>query len=338
MSTSIQAAKTQNRASNLRILPATRYLETSEYAKWDALVQNSPQGSVFCRSWWLNAIGEFRILGYFEDGELIAGIPLFFEQRFGIRVCTMPRLTPTLGVVICSLPGSANKVAARQNEIVGEIAKRLSEYKLFFQAMHPSLDNWLPFYWNGFRQTTRYTYVIDDLTDLDRVWSEMNGNTRSQITKAEKAGTRVVPCGIDDVYKCEYSSHVRRGATPRHTSDVLRKIHDAAVQHSAGACSAGIDKDGQLLSAFFTVWDSNRAYGLAGGNNYDYRESSAGFAVKWHEIRTAAGRSRVFDFCGSMMTGVARFNKGFGAKQVPYHFIIKAHPPVYCALQIAGKL
>lgn len=338
MCTAFRIAEAQGRAADLGVMSGMRYLEGSEYSKWDELVGNSPQSSVFCRSWWLNAVGEFCILGYFEDSELIAGIPLFFERRFGVRVCTMPRLTPTLGVVIRSLAGSASKVAARQAAIVGEIARKLSEYKLFFHAMHPDLHSWLPFYEAGFRQTIRYTYVIEDLIDLGRVWDRMNDNTRRHITKAEKAGIRVVPCGIDDVYQCELESHARRGTAPRHTKEVLRRIHDAAVQHSAGACAAAVDPDGHLLSAGFVAWDRNRAYGIVSGNNRGCRESSAGFAVKWHEIRAAAQRSRVYDFCGSMMEGVGRFNRGFGARQVSFHFITKAPPPVYCALQFAGKL
>lgn len=319
-------------------LATVRYLEPNEYARWDELVQDSPQSSIFCRSWWLDAVGEFRILGYFEDDELVAGIPLFFETRFGVRVCTMPRLTPTLGVVIRVMSGSESKVAARQRVILGEIAKKLSQYKLFFQAMHPTLVDWQPFYWAGFRQTTRYTYVIDDLTDLGRVWDGLASSTRKQITKAEKAGIRMVPCGIDDVYKCEYESHVSRGTTPRHSRDVLRRIHDAAVQHSSGTCSAAVDQDGQLLSAALNVWDKNRVYGLVGGNYPQARKSGAGFLANWRDIEAAAKRSQSYDFSGSMIEGVASFNASFGARQVPYHFIIKAPPQIHCALQIAGKL
>ena len=334
----VQAIKVQSSTPDVKSMPTARHLEPAEYALWDELVQNSPQGSVFCHSSWLEAVGQFRILGYFEEGKLIAGIPLYFERRFGVRICTLPRLTPTLGIVIRELPGNANKLAARHQAIVRAIAKELSEYRLFFQAMHPSLTDWLPFYWEGFRQTTRYTYVIDDLTDLNKVWNEMNGNTRNHITKAEKAGIRVMPCGIDDVYKCEYESHLKRGTTPRHSQDVLRRIHDAAFQHSAGSCSAAYDRDGQVLAAFFLAWDNNRTYQLVGGNSTLGRNSSAGFAVIWQEIQSAAKRSRVYDFSGSMMEGVSRFNKGFGTKQVPCHFITKAPPSVYCALQLAGKL
>ena len=337
MSMPLKIAEAQN-TSKLCTVPALRYVNSSEYAKWDELVQTSPQNSVFCRSWWLNAVGEFRILGYFEGDELIAGIPLFFETRFGVRVCTMPRLTPTLGIVIQAMSGSVNKVAARQRFIIGEIAKKLSEYRSFFQAMHPTLVDWLPFYWAGFRQTTRYTYVIDDLSDLGRVWDGMNSNTHRQITKAEKAGIRIVPCGIDDVYKCEYESHLRRGTTPRTIKTFCgRSMMPRSNTRQALARPLSLKMDNySRLGSWFA--DHNRAHGLVGGNNCGSRESAAGFLARWHHIQIAAERSQGYDFAGSMMEGVAQFNRGFGARQVPYHFIVKAPPLIHCGLQIAGKL
>src|SRR5689334_24058521 len=66
----------------------------------------------------------------------------------------------------------SSDVCSSDLKILRAFATQLSRYKLFFQAFHPSSSNWLPFYWSGFRQTTRYTYVIEDLTDLNRVRSE----------------------------------------------------------------------------------------------------------------------------------------------------------------------
>ena len=46
-----------------------RYLSGNEYRQWDELVEASPQGSLFCRSWWLKvAAPDIRVLGYFDRG------------------------------------------------------------------------------------------------------------------------------------------------------------------------------------------------------------------------------------------------------------------------------
>src|SRR5215471_21852385 len=115
-----------------------RFLETYEYPLWDALVDVSPQGSVFCQSWWLEAVGNVRVLACFSGDEVVAGIPLWQEKRFGIRVCMMPKLTQTWGVVMRPFEGKPVTVAARETRLLRAFAAQLSRETLFFQAFHPS--------------------------------------------------------------------------------------------------------------------------------------------------------------------------------------------------------
>ena len=269
---------------------------------------------------------------------MIAGIPLYFETHFGIPVCTMPKLTRSWGVIMRPLEGKQVTAAAREMKILRAFAAQLSRYKLFFQAFHPCLSNWLPFYWSGFRQTTRFTYALDDLSDLSRVWQGMSEAARCKVRKAEKAGLRVVPCGIDEVYKCECQSFLSQGRRPTHSETLLRKLHDSAKDNASGACFAVVDGDGNTYSAWFLVWDKNRAYDLVGGVDRELKNSSANSFGKWNAIQFAAQRSRAFDFAGSVIEGVERFNRSFGARQVPYNYVMKAPTLVNCCLQFAGKL
>jgi len=315
-----------------------RYLDPSEYRLWDALVDISPQSSVFCRSWWLSAVGDVHVLACFSGDELIAGIPLYFEKLFGIRVCTMPKLTQTWGVVMRPLPGKAVVAAERETKILRAFAVQLSGYRLFFQAFHPSLSNWLPFYWSGFRQTTRFTYVLNDLTDLGRVWHGLSDNVRCTIKKAEKAGLIVVPCSIEEVYRCECLSYLRRGRVPPHGESLLKSIYDAARNNDSGACFAVVDRAGTVHSACLLVWDSNRAYRLVAGSEPQLRNSGANTLGTWDAIQFAAHRTRKFDFAGSIIESIEHFNRGFGAHQVPYNIVIKASTVIHSCLQLAGKL
>lgn len=298
----------------------------------------SPQGSVFCRSWWLSAVGNVRVLACFSGSQIIAGIPLYFERRFGIPVCTMPKLTQTWGVVMRPPEGKAVAAAARQAKILRVFASHLSRYTLFFQSFHPSLSNWLPFYWSGFRQTTRFTYVLDDLSDLTRVWHGMSDHARRNIRRAQAAGLTVVPCGIEEVYRCECLSYLRHRSMPPHAESLIRNIYCAAKENDSGACFAAVAPDGSVYSASLVVWDKNRAYDLVGGVRAEMPTSGANAIRIWSEIQFIAQRSRAFDFAGSIIEGIERFNRKFGAKQVPYNYITKAPTFVRCSLQLVGKL
>ena len=315
------------------------YLEADERANWDALVEISPQGSLFCKSWWLEALGgEIRILGYYESGRLIAGIPLYFERRMGVKVCRMPQLTQTWGVVIEPLPGKRVNAAAHEMKILGTFARRLAEERAFIQSFHPSNQNWLPFYWNGFTQTTRFTYVIDDLQDLGRVWDGLEQNSRTKIRKAQRLGLGVKKCGPEAVFNASLQSFERQNKHHPYTREQLERLFDSARENDAGECFAAVDPEGGVHDAVLLVWDSKRTYFLAGGGDSNLRNSGGGSLLVWHCLQFAASRSRIFDFEGSMLEPVESFFRSFGATQVAYNRIMKFPAWLRAGLCLAGKM
>ena len=80
--------------SNLSI----KTLESGRYNEWNTFVDKSPQGDVFCYSWWLEAItkSHFKILVITEKDEIVAGIPLAYDAQNKVNE---PPLTRTLGVL-----------------------------------------------------------------------------------------------------------------------------------------------------------------------------------------------------------------------------------------------
>jgi hypothetical protein len=57
-------------------------LEPHQFNQWDEFVDKSPQGDVFCYSWWLEAItkSNFKIVAIFENNEIVAGIVFRFPR------------------------------------------------------------------------------------------------------------------------------------------------------------------------------------------------------------------------------------------------------------------
>jgi hypothetical protein len=299
-----------------------RYLRPDEYAMWDALVSVSAQGNVFCRSWWLKALpGDVRILGYFNHGRLVAGIPLSFERRLGLEICILPKLVHTWGVVIGTDEGKNG--ISREMQILKIFAGKLSQQRVFVQSFHPSLSNWLPFLWNGFRQTTLFSYVLEDLSDIGRLWSEIDSNVRRDIRKAEKNGITIIPCDSDLVAAVARKTFSRQRKTLPYTEDYLRRLSVAAQNNDAGACFVAVDKQGRPHATAFFAWDTKRAYGVAGGADPELRTSGAGPLLHWHILKFCAERTRAFDFSGSMIEGIETFFRGFGGRLVPYNQILK---------------
>jgi hypothetical protein len=156
--------------------------------------------------------------------------------------------------------------------------------------------------------------------------------------KAQRAGLTIVPCGIEEVYRCECLSYLRHERMPPHSEALLKSIYYAAKENDSGACFAVVDREGILYSAVFVVWDRNRAYDLVSGTVTELRNSGANFIGVWDTIQFVAQRSRAFDFAGSVIEGIEHFNRNFGAKQVPYSYVMKTPTLVQACLQFAGKL
>lgn len=306
--------------SNLTI----RQLASSEYHLWDDLIAGSRQASVFCRTWWLNAVcGNIQILGLFINGHLTAGMPLYFKRRWGFRICGMPLLTQTLGIVMEPLFGKRSSVSNRESEILSAFASVLARQSFFYQTFHPNIQNWLPFYWLGFRQTSRFTYIFEDLSNPNGIWETIGHRPRSEIRKAERQGIEISSCSVETLVDLEAKTFARQSLSLPHSPELLRRIYTAARANNAGECFAARDQQGRAHVAGFIVWDRNRAYYLVSGGDPELRTSGATSLMAWHLIKFAAERSDVFDFEGSMLQPVERLFRNFGATLVPYNLIFK---------------
>ncbi len=314
-------------------------LTLDQLPEWDALVQASPQCSVFCMSWWLKAAcDEVRVLGLFDSGRLIAGIPLHYVRRMGLRVCCMPALTQTLGVVIAVLPGKLVTIESREREILDLFAERLARERIFVQAFHPTSQNWLPFYWRGFTQTTHYTYVLDDLQSIDRIWDGLARERRTDIRRGRKLGLRVKECGPEAVFQASGQTFERKGKKTPYRLDYLCRLYEAARSKNAGVCMAAEDANGRVHAAAFFVWDSKRGYNLAGGHDPSLSTSPGASLLMWALIEYAAARTAVFDFEGSMAKEIERSFRSFGARRVAYNRIAYIPRWLRICLLGAGKV
>src|SRR5262245_8771826 len=144
--------------------------------------------SIFQQPWWLDAVapGAWAAVEIRRGGELRARLPYVMNRRMGLTLLRQPPLTPSLGPWIAPLGGKYATQLTHQKELYTELIDQLPGHDYFSQNFHYSVENWLPFYWKEFQQTTRYTYVIDNLTNLDQVRSEFQENVRREIRKASK--------------------------------------------------------------------------------------------------------------------------------------------------------
>ncbi|MBF4337854.1 methicillin resistance protein, partial [Vibrio anguillarum] len=149
---------------------------------------------IFSQAWWLDAVaGDNWDVCIVEKGEKIqATMPYIIQKKFGLTLLTQPKLTQTLGPWLRSSTAKYSKQLSQQKDFMEALIDQLPKYHYFSQNWHYSNTNWLPFYWKGFEQITRYTYLIDDLSNIDDVWDSSLANIRTDIRKAENKFNLVV--------------------------------------------------------------------------------------------------------------------------------------------------
>lgn len=313
-------------------------LTADDLPAWDALVDEAEASSLFCKSWWLKAAcGKPEVLGYFESGQLIAGIPLYHTRRMGLPLCCMPKLTQTMGVVMAPQSGKYVTVQARETEILDIFAARLAEETVFAQAFHPAIQNWLPFYWHGFTQSSHYTYVLDDLGSIEQLWNGLAHARRTNVRKARRCGVRLKECGPETVFHASTQTFGRQKQSCPYSLDYLRRLYQAAKANDAGICFAAEDSEGRVHAASFFVWDRNRGYYLAGGSDPNLASSGAPVYLMWSLIEFAAAHTSVFDFEGSMHRQIEASFRSFGARRIAYNRIVKMPRWLRVALAATGR-
>ncbi len=302
-----------------------KILKKSEYVRWDKFVKISPQGRIFCYSWWLNTTtnGDFEILVILNDNEIIAGMPIPFYNTKRIR---MPKLTQTLGVLFKDLSNlKISKRLEKEHKINELFAKYLRNNKFKFNInFNYNFDSWLGFYWNNFYQTTRYTYTIEYTKNtIKDIWNNMNQKHRNILRKFEKNKNLIIKEteNIEEFYKINKLTFRRQNIKIPYTFEYVQKLDKILKEKNARKIFKAIDTKGDTIAASYFIHDEKSAYYLMSGANPESRNTGAQLATLWEGIKYFYGKTKIFDFEGSMIKGVEQNFRKFSAEPKEYYHI-----------------
>ena len=297
------------------------WLRRSDLTRWDDFVDHSPQGSLFCKSWWLQAVSGAppEIVVALKGNEFAAGMPIVRRRRFGLSAIVMPPLTPRLGILFRPSHAKRVKRISEEQKLAEKLIRCIPTVHQFDMVFHPSFTDWLPFYWNGFGQTTRYSYVLDNITELDGIWAETRENIRSDVRKAERSGVTVSSSDDPaDVLHLARQTFASKGYVDVPFGQaVLLRLDSVLRRHGRRRILVAKGSDGRPHAAAYLVWDNRRAYYLIGGGDPSLRRSGATSLCLWQAIQYASTVVDRFDFEGSMLRPVERFFRAFGGRQEP---------------------
>jgi hypothetical protein len=275
---------------------------------------------IFQEPWWLDAVapGAWQSLEIVRGGQIAARMPIVVSRKFGFRVIRNPPLTPTLGPWLPTSIVNSSKHRGMEKDLLNGLIDQIPEWDYFEASFHHQLTNWLPFYWRGFEQTTRYTYILEDTSDLDRVWTGLQDTVRRNIRKARGELSVRTDLPLDRLLDVAALTFLRQGQELPFDRDLVRRIDAACTSRDARRMFFAEDSKGRIHAALYVVTDAASAYYLFGGADPELRSSGAQNFLLWEAIRFASDRGIRFDFEGSMIEPIERVFRAFGARQVPY--------------------
>jgi lipid II:glycine glycyltransferase (peptidoglycan interpeptide bridge formation enzyme) len=292
----------------------------------------SVNNSLFQKPWWLDAVcgkDNWDVVLVEKGGQIIASMPYYMGKRRGMRIITMPKLTQTMGPWLRPSNAKYANQLAEQKDLMTGLIEKLPAYDYFLQNFHYSITNWLPFYWQGFSQTTRYTYMLEEISDTQKIWDDLLPKIRTDIKKAQnRFGLQVcTDLGIDAFLTMNEQTFTRQRMKLPYSKDFVKRLDNACKEHNARRIFFAKDMDGRIHATVYIVWDENSAYYLMGGSDPDLRNSGANSLCMWEAIKFASTVTKAFDFEGSMIEPVERFFRAFGARQMPYFQVSKINSP-----------
>jgi lipid II:glycine glycyltransferase (peptidoglycan interpeptide bridge formation enzyme) len=217
-------------------------------------------------------------------------------------------------------------------DLISGLLEHLPRHLLLSQRFSYEFSNWLPLYWAGFKQTTRYTYVIEELSDLGKVWENIRYGTKRKINLAEKQGIRVVTdLGLEKLLDLNRMTYQKQGLTAPYSREYVRRLDEACRKNNASKMFFAIDGEGRIHAAAYIVYDRKAAYYLLGGGDPAINQYGGHFLTLWEAIKFASGVSQTFDFEGSMHRNIEPVFRGFGGVQKPYMEITRGSLPVEIA-------
>lgn len=290
--------------------------------RWNSFVDSSPQGSVFTKTWYQEAIGLDYTIWVVEQGdELVAGMLLGHRNgkwSFG----PFQKYT---GILFAEMEGSLYTVETNRRAALRLLLTECTKLRNFDYFFHPEFGNWLLFYQNGYKETTYYTYRLQVKGETtETLLANCAPRLRTKIRKTLTESEITIAKGLDDAcYLLLKETFERKGGKIVFTRALFDALCTSLDKNAALAFYRSINKAGEVTSVLGIAYDKRCAYLLFSG--YDEKSKQAGDNERliYEALKDATNTVECFDFEGSMLKGVESYYRQFGGRLTPYFRIYK---------------
>ncbi|PID29623.1 MAG: methicillin resistance protein [Candidatus Cloacimonadota bacterium] len=277
---------------------------------------------IFFMPWWLDTVAgdNWDVVIYNHKGKIMGVFPYGFERKIYGNLIYNPIFSNRLGPLIFFDPTQkGNRRLSFEKKAYHELIDQLPKFFILKMGFYYNFQNWLPFYWKGFSQTTMYSYEIDVESNF---YENLSSPKKRYYRKAE------IETEIDEDLDASlfYDLHkkflAKRGKKIHFGKEVFVNTVNKSCEMGHGKIFYAT-KNGVIVSIIFFVWDRERAYYLIGSLNPEVKGSSFLTLLIDKAIKFLKGKTKIFDLEGSMIENVEENCRNLGGRQISYHSICK---------------
>jgi hypothetical protein len=283
---------------------------------------------LFYQPWWLDLLcgdKDWNVAMTFDKGGKPTAILPYCKRRFkGFNLLSNPPFSPYLGIRFFYPENLENRSSrySFENKVMEQLIQQLPRDVFYMDLnFHPDFDNWYPFYFNGFKQSIRYTYILDNISDQEKIYSAFSQTLKRQLKQAEKNVTISSSQDSKALYEALSQSLQKQKIKVPVSSKQLQEITGALEERQLGEILIAKDHQDKILASMLLAWDQNQAYCLLLGMNDDRKQNNAVKLLLSNSIKRAAERVDNYNFEGSMIRNVERVFRSFGGKRTAYYRI-----------------
>jgi hypothetical protein len=285
-----------------------KYLKNKEIdiVKWDQCINKSFNGNVYALSWYLDIVHDGWEALVENDYERV--MPLTVAKKFGVDYMFQPYFTQQLGIF------SIKKL----NPDV--IKKFIHHIPLHIKYININLNSFNKPKGDGQKIVANKNHIQDLIKEYPDIAKKYSTNTKRNLQKSLKHKLslmkNVKPELVIELFKENKGKKLARWNDTHYQN--LNRLMYSAMYKGRGLVYGVFTEKNELCAGAFFVKSNNRLVFLFSGSNTTARENHAMTFLIDSVIREFSRSQLVLDFEGSNDVNLARFYKGFGAKEIEY--------------------
>ena len=269
----------------------------SNKEKYVQFCEDNETVPLFLQPWWMDAVcnanAAWEVFLYEEKGKIRGVYVCYVVRKMGLKMIVQPQLTQYNGIwLVYDMGASANEKLHFEKRAIAYLVTKIEAegYDYLNQNFPPSFCNWLPLCWRGYKQTTRYSYQIADISKPEACFDYFSYAKQKQIRKAEKLLQVSFAMDGKEFYKHLTEYYKSKSENLTYSEDFFLNLYDACKKRNRGEIISVADSGGTVHAALFVVWDNERAYNLISSIHPEYKSSGASSLVVFEAIKNVASR------------------------------------------------